>query len=287
MVRSMYWYRCANNFYWLMSGTIILPTYVYNISTSPELKPLSFWRKPTEINWFDCCQKSHPTRKIDILTGWCIPIKCISFYWYILPLQVLDVFQHCWKQSVLPMHGYWSPSCSKIGTYLLRMGHIVQSDIHTARACKTTPMFLKSIHGQVFKSSKASQTMGCGLCDETIVGGNSKALWSMSTFWTVSYSFQCLPSIRVCSLFWQWTFHWPHMVISFRCITYYGFSNRFFAATLLDSNGATYGQSVEAIWLAFLDAWCTMYTGPDRLCTDHGSVFTSDRWENIADMAGI
>ena len=65
-------------------------------------------------------------------------------------------------------------------------------------------------------------------------------------------------------------------------------ATRFSAATFLDSHGETYGQSVDGIWLAFCMTWCTMYTGyPNRLRTDQGSVFTSDRWRKIAESNGI
>ena len=65
-------------------------------------------------------------------------------------------------------------------------------------------------------------------------------------------------------------------------------ATRFSNATFLDSSDQNYGQSVEGIWLAFLECWCSMYTGyPDRLRTDAGSVFTSPRWKEIAKMAGI
>ena len=46
-------------------------------------------------------------------------------------------------------------------------------------------------------------------------------------------------------------------------------ATRFSSAIFLDAHGATYGQSVEVIWLAFVEAWCTMYTGlPNRLRVD-------------------
>lgn len=53
---------------------------------------------------------------------------------------------------------------------------------------------------------------------------------------------------------------------------------RFSAATYLGYNGINYGHSAEGILLALIDTWCTMYTGyPNRLRTDQGSAFTSDR----------
>jgi hypothetical protein len=35
----------------------------------------------------------------------------------------------------------------------------------------------------------------------------------------------------------------------------------FSAATFLDSNLATYGQSVEGVWVALMETWFTVYTG--------------------------
>ena len=61
-------------------------------------------------------------------------------------------------------------------------------------------------------------------------------------------------------------------------------ATRFYAASFLKD----YGQSVEGIWLALIEAWCTIYTGyPNRLRTDAGSVFTSPRWEDLTDVSGI
>ena len=60
-------------------------------------------------------------------------------------------------------------------------------------------------------------------------------------------------------------------------------ATRFSAATFLKD----YGLSVEGIWLAFIEAWCTIHTGyPNRLRTDAGSVFTSSRWKELTDMSG-
>lgn len=61
-------------------------------------------------------------------------------------------------------------------------------------------------------------------------------------------------------------------------------ATRFSSAVFLDD----YGQRVEGIWNAFIDIWCTMYTGfPNRRRTDAGPVFTSTRWRHITDMTGI
>lgn len=65
-------------------------------------------------------------------------------------------------------------------------------------------------------------------------------------------------------------------------------ATRFSAATFLDAHGVTYGQSVNGIWLAFVMTWCLVYTGyPNRLRTDQGSAFTSDRWRQLADTNGV
>jgi hypothetical protein len=65
-------------------------------------------------------------------------------------------------------------------------------------------------------------------------------------------------------------------------------ATRFSAAGFLDDHGAAYGQSVNGVWLAFIEIWCTMYVGyPNRLRTDSGSIFTTSKWKNLTDMAGI
>ena len=65
-------------------------------------------------------------------------------------------------------------------------------------------------------------------------------------------------------------------------------ATRFSSTIFLDAHGATYGQSLEGIWLAFVEAWCTLYTVlPNRLRVDQGSAFTSDRWREITTQAGI
>jgi hypothetical protein len=63
---------------------------------------------------------------------------------------------------------------------------------------------------------------------------------------------------------------------------------RFSAAIHLDSNLATYGQSVEVVWVALMETWFILYTGyPNRLRVDAGSIFSSDRWKQLSDMTGI
>ena len=65
-------------------------------------------------------------------------------------------------------------------------------------------------------------------------------------------------------------------------------TTRFLSAIFLDAHGATYGQSVEGIRLAFVGAWCTMYTGLlNRHRVEQGYAFTSDRWCKITSRAGI
>ena len=61
-------------------------------------------------------------------------------------------------------------------------------------------------------------------------------------------------------------------------------ATRFSAAVFLRE----YGQSVEGIWLAFIEVWRTMYAGyPNRLRADAGSAFTWLRWKSITDFVGI
>ena len=56
-------------------------------------------------------------------------------------------------------------------------------------------------------------------------------------------------------------------------------ATRFSSAAFLDKD---FDQSVEGIWLAFIQVWCTMYTGyPNRIRVEQGSSFTSDRWRQF------
>ena len=65
-------------------------------------------------------------------------------------------------------------------------------------------------------------------------------------------------------------------------------ATRFSSATFLDSNGSEYGQTAYGVWLAFLECWCTLYTGyPNRLRTDYGSIFTSPKWKELTNENGI
>ena len=65
-------------------------------------------------------------------------------------------------------------------------------------------------------------------------------------------------------------------------------ATRLSSAIFLDAHAATYGQSIEGIWLAFVKAWCILYTGlPNRLLVDQGFTFTSDRWREITSQTGI
>lgn len=65
-------------------------------------------------------------------------------------------------------------------------------------------------------------------------------------------------------------------------------ATRFSAATFLDTNEATYGQTIEKIWRAFVDIWCTAYTGyPNTLRADHADAFSSPEWKDLTYKAGI
>ena len=49
-----------------------------------------------------------------------------------------------------------------------------------------------------------------------------------------------------------------------------------------------YGESVEAVWYAFLECWVTLYPGyPDKMRTDQGTQFKSPRWKELTDATGI
>lgn len=61
-------------------------------------------------------------------------------------------------------------------------------------------------------------------------------------------------------------------------------ATKFSSATFLD----IHGHSTEGIWTAFVECWCSLYTGfSNRIHTDAGSAFTSSRWKEITDSAGI
>eukprot|EP00171_Calliarthron_tuberculosum_P023580 IDg23580t1 len=65
-------------------------------------------------------------------------------------------------------------------------------------------------------------------------------------------------------------------------------STRFSAAVFVDLNEADYGQGANGLWEAFLDIWCTVYTGyPARIRADAGSAFKSKRWRELYNNAGI
>jgi hypothetical protein len=65
-------------------------------------------------------------------------------------------------------------------------------------------------------------------------------------------------------------------------------ATRFSSSTFLDKYNSNYGQSVDGIWTAFIETWCTAYTGyPNRLRTDAGSVFVSPRFKELTNLAGI
>lgn len=60
-------------------------------------------------------------------------------------------------------------------------------------------------------------------------------------------------------------------------------ATRFSAAIFLDK----YGHSTNGIWNAFIDSWCTLYTGyPDRIKCDAGSAFNSKEWKGLNNMIG-
>jgi hypothetical protein len=56
------------------------------------------------------------------------------------------------------------------------------------------------------------------------------------------------------------------------------------------SSLATYnnGQNSDGIYDAFIDTWCSIYTGyPVRLRVDSGSAFTSVKWKTLTESRGI
>jgi hypothetical protein len=48
------------------------------------------------------------------------------------------------------------------------------------------------------------------------------------------------------------------------------------------------GQSVDDVWHAFLSLWVCTYTGlPNVIKSDQGSVFTSERWQELTSLSGV
>lgn len=65
-------------------------------------------------------------------------------------------------------------------------------------------------------------------------------------------------------------------------------STNFFAATFLESAGESYGQAEEGNRETFSNTSRTMYIGySNRLQTDRGSVFISERRKQVMDFTGI
>lgn len=61
-------------------------------------------------------------------------------------------------------------------------------------------------------------------------------------------------------------------------------ATRFSTATFLDD----YGHSSSGVWNAFIDTWCTVYTGyPNKVRTDFGSNFQSIEFKNLCKKVGI
>lgn len=65
-------------------------------------------------------------------------------------------------------------------------------------------------------------------------------------------------------------------------------ATHFSAATFLDSHGSSFRPSVQEIRLAFFMTRYLVYTGySNRLRTDQGFVFFSERWKQLSDFNGI
>jgi hypothetical protein len=58
-------------------------------------------------------------------------------------------------------------------------------------------------------------------------------------------------------------------------------ATRFNAATFIDLHSESHGQGSDGIWDAFIDIWCSIYTGYlDRFRVDSGSAFHEREMEN-------
>lgn len=65
-------------------------------------------------------------------------------------------------------------------------------------------------------------------------------------------------------------------------------ATHFPTATFLDSNGKSYGQTLNAVRLALLQAWLTTYTGlPSCLRTDKAQLLHLTSGYNLPDLNGI
>lgn len=63
---------------------------------------------------------------------------------------------------------------------------------------------------------------------------------------------------------------------------------RFSSAAFLDAYESNYRQSTEGVRIALMECWCTMYIGhPNRIPSDPGSVFTSEKWKKLSESTGI
>lgn len=103
-------------------------------------------------------------------------------------------------------------------------------------------------------------------------------MWSMSTFYNHSSLLHIILTNRREKGFGD------QLSIDRMCLNYKAVfnvldaTNRFSAATFIDSQGANYGQSVEKIWSVLVYKWVTLYTGyHNRWRTHQPSVFTWDR----------
>lgn len=62
----------------------------------------------------------------------------------------------------------------------------------------------------------------------------------------------------------------------------------FSAATFLHPHGECHVQTAGSIWLAFIQAWCKTYpVFSNRLGSDQGATFTSDRWKHLRNLNSI
>lgn len=65
-------------------------------------------------------------------------------------------------------------------------------------------------------------------------------------------------------------------------------ATNFSSAAFSDAHGEKYEQGVQGVGLAFFMIWFSAFSGyHNRLCTDQGSVFTSERWKQITDLNGV
>lgn len=141
--------------------------------------------------------------------------------------------------------------------------------------------FFSSVWWKTTKLAQTCSSMGYQPRNNNITRRDKFKLRQMPTRKSFTHTIYSLPSKRKWFKFWWQTLCWSHTFRWEGCASHYKYRNQIFSCYILDWCSAKHVQSVEGIWLTFVMTWCTIYTGyPNRLRTDQGFVFTSERWNN-------